>query len=107
MLDLSTPVSSLRMVGPAYSAKLKKLNIATIKDLLYHVPRRYIDYSLISQIDKLQLGEQVSVKGKVISLKNIYTRTKTTIQKFVISDGTGETEIVFYNQPYLANVLKK
>jgi len=107
MLDLATPVTHLSMVGPAYSLRLKKLGITTVRDLLYHIPSRYIDYSLTSPINKLQPGEQVSVKGTISSIKTIYTRSKTSIQKLIVEDTTGTLEVIFYNQPYLLTVLKK
>ncbi|HUV42322.1 MAG TPA: hypothetical protein VMY36_00185, partial [Patescibacteria group bacterium] len=65
-MDLTTPIESLPLVGPAYTKKLSKLNIKTFEDLLYHFPFRYVDYSLISPIGRIQAGEIVSIQGKII-----------------------------------------
>lgn len=105
-MDLATPVSQLFMIGPTYAKRLQKLNIKTVEDLLYHFPSRYIDYSLISSISKVQPGEIVTVNGEVISIKNEYTKYGKKIQKARVSDQTGEIEIVWFNQPFLVKTLK-
>jgi ATP-dependent DNA helicase RecG len=107
MLDLSTPVFNLRMVGPIYSSRLKKLGITTVSDLLYHLPFRYEDYSVISKINLLKVGERVTILGKIQSFKNIYTKHGKKIQKAILADETGQIEIVWYNQPFLKNILKE
>jgi len=105
MLQLSTPVTTLRMIGPTFANRLKRLGIATIGDLLYHIPFRYEDFSIVSKINLLQAGEKVTVVGTVISMKNIYTRNGKKIQKGIITDETGEIEAIWYNQPFLTKIL--
>lgn len=105
-MTLSTPVEKLFMVGPIYARRLKKLGIQTAEDLLYHFPFRHIDYSLIWPIKKIQPGQIVSVKGQVISMKNEYTSRGKRIQKARIEDQSGETEAVWFNQPFLIKTIK-
>ena len=45
MPDINSDIQYLKGVGPAYAKKFAKLGIYTIRDLLLHYPRRYIDYS--------------------------------------------------------------
>ncbi|PJE70093.1 ATP-dependent DNA helicase RecG [Candidatus Shapirobacteria bacterium CG10_big_fil_rev_8_21_14_0_10_48_15] len=105
-MTLGTPISRLFMVGPAYTNKLGRLNINTVGDLLYHFPFRYLDYSLVSPLGQVQAGETVSVKGQVLSFTNQYTRRRQTIQKAVISDGTGQLQATWFNQPFLKTAIK-
>ena len=86
--------------------KLKALGINTYFDLLNYFPTRYEDYSLITKINKIQVGEIITISGKIIEAKNQYTRSHITIQKVIISDGTGTVEASWFNQPYLIRVLK-
>ncbi|MEK7522581.1 MAG: ATP-dependent DNA helicase RecG [Patescibacteria group bacterium] len=86
--------------------KLKALGINTYFDLLNYFPTRYEDYSLITKINKIQVGEIITISGKIIEAKNQYTRSHITIQKVIISDGTGTVEVSWFNQPYLIRVLK-
>ena len=56
---LESPIASLRGVGPANGAKLAKLGVATVRDLLYHFPTRYIDYRDTRPISALRaLGDE-------------------------------------------------
>ncbi len=106
MITLNTPIKDLRMVGEFYAGRLKKLGIETISDLLYHLPHRYEDYSLKTKICELREDLKVSVIGRIEKFNNIYTKYGKKIQKAILSDHTGEAEIVWYNQPYLVNVIK-
>ncbi len=103
-MTLETPIEKLPMIGPAYAKRLKKLAINTVEDLLYHFPFRYIDYSLVSPIGRLQAGEIVSVRGELLSIKNEYTRRGKKIQKAMIADVSGKIEVVWFNQPFLVRV---
>lgn len=106
MVDTKTPVGNLRMIGSVYESKLKRLNILTVEDLLLHIPFRYENFSLVSKISRLQEGEIVTVKGKIDKFENIYTKTGKKIQKLKVSDETGSTEAIFFNQTYLSNIFK-
>ncbi|MEK7495479.1 MAG: ATP-dependent DNA helicase RecG [Patescibacteria group bacterium] len=86
--------------------KLKALGINTYFDLLNYFPTRYEDYSLITKINEIQVGEIITISGKIIEAKNQYTRSHIIIQKVIISDGTGTVEVSWFNQPYLIRVLK-
>ena len=105
-MDLSTPVEKLFMVGPAYARRLKNLKIETVEDLLYHFPFRYIDYSLVSPIAKIQPGETVTLRGVITAIKNEYTLRGKKIQKGEINDQSGTIEAIWFNQPFLVKTLK-
>lgn len=105
-MNLSTPIEKLFMVGPTYARRLKKLGIETVEDLLYHFPFRYIDYSLVSPIRRVQPGETVTIKGEVLSIKNEYTSRGKKIQKGKIADQSGEIEAVWFNQPFLVKTIR-
>jgi len=104
-MNFSDPVMTLPSVGPISALKLAKLNIHTIRDLLYHMPSRYADLSEMVSFDKLTVGEKVTIKGQLISLKNIFTKTGKVIQEGVISDGENSLVVIWFNQVYLARSL--
>src|SRR3989344_1958700 len=103
---LNTSITLLPSTSSTTIRKLKSLGIYTYFDLLNYFPHRYEDYSLISPIDKVQVGEVVTVQGKIVEAKNQYTRSRITIQKVVITDDTGTVEVNWFNQPYLIRVFK-
>ncbi len=106
-MDLRTPLSSAENRNlKNYAIRLRKLNLFTLQDLLYHIPSRYEDYSLLSLIGQVQEGEIVTLKGKLLEAKNEYTRHGKTIQKVIISDESGTMQLTWFNQPYLIKSFK-
>lgn len=94
-------LTSLHLIGPKTKILLSKLGITTPANLLYHLPRKYLDFIHLTKISKVQPSTHVSVQGHLVSFKNIYTRAHKNIQKAVISDGSGQMDIIWFNQPYL------
>lgn len=106
-MNLREKISSGNRSLRLYAKRLAKLDIFTYRDLLYHLPSRYEDYSLVSTIGQLQAGERVTVKGQVLASSNTYTRSHKTIQKVTLFDGTGSLELIWFNQPYIVKNLQK
>lgn len=106
MLNLDSPVTSLKMVGSIYGQRLAKLGIVTIKDLLYHLPFRYDDFSQITAIGSVYADQCVTVKAEVDSFKNIYTKNGKNIQRAQIHDVSGEMDIIWFNQIYLNKLIR-
>jgi ATP-dependent DNA helicase RecG len=104
-MNLSTSVSELPFVGPIYAKRLEKLEIKNIEDLLYHLPHRYLDFSLTSDIGRVQVGETLTIKGTVGFIKNQYTRSGKKIQIAEVEDNTGKITVVWFNQPFLTRTL--
>jgi len=106
-MNLSDHIVRLPFVGPTYAKRLEKLGIFTIEDLIFHFPFRYDDFSLISPILRLQVGETVTVRGKVEKITNTFTKTGKRMQEAIIDDGTGKIEAIWFNQMYLVKTFKK
>jgi len=99
-------LSQIPGIGSKTLEKLKKLNINNPKDLLYHFPHRYIDFSHITEISKATINETITITGKLISFQNIFTRFHKNFQKAVVADKTGQINLLWFNQPYLSKNLK-
>ncbi len=106
-MNLQARISDGNRNLKTYAKRLEKLNIFTYHDLLYHLPTRYEDYSLISKIAQLQEGELVTIQGKVTKYSNTYTRSRKTIQKVTIADETGEIDLTWFNQPFIIKNLNE
>lgn len=94
-------LQSIPTLGPKTIVKLNRLGIFTPKDLLFHFPVRYLDFSKHSSIKSLLVHRSATIRGQLISLNNIYTRSRKNILKAVVSDNTGKIELIWFNQPYL------
>jgi len=104
-LNLESPVRFIPHVGPVMATRVERLGIYTVEDLLYHIPFRYDDFSLVSPINRVQPGETVTVTGVVESMKAFYTKTGKKVQEARVSDQTGRLTVVWFNQPYLIKVI--
>ncbi|MCK4592723.1 ATP-dependent DNA helicase RecG [Candidatus Parcubacteria bacterium] len=107
-LSLKTPIEKLPLIGPAYVKKLHRVGIETAGDLLFYFPFRYDDFSEVKKISEIELGEVVSVRGKIIDIQNIRTwKRKMNITEALIEDESGAIKSVWFNQPFLVRNLKK
>ena len=75
-LYLEMPVQFLKGVGERRADLLKRLNIQTAGDLLYHVPHRYDDASTITPIASVDVGKEVTVIGRVVSVRPLRERRR-------------------------------
>ena len=104
-MDLNSSVRELPLVGPVYQKRLEKLKIRSIRNLLYHIPARYNDFSQMAKISRCRVGETVTLQGTLNSLKNQYTKSGKKIQIGEVEDSTGKITIVWFNQPFLTRTL--
>ncbi|MBA7596531.1 ATP-dependent DNA helicase RecG [subsurface metagenome] len=106
-MQLITPIEQITKVGLVYQKRLKRLGIKNVRDLFFHLPHRYEDFSNILDIDKVKINESCCVQGKILEIKNSRTfRRRLSLTEAVISDKSGSIKAVWFNQPYLINALK-
>ena len=105
-MDLSLPVEKLKNVGARNLPRLHKLGIKTLRDLLWHVPARYEDYSQIIPVADLVFDQKATVQGTVVKInsRRIFPRRLIIIEA-VIEDDSGTIKAVWFNQPYIATTL--
>ncbi len=92
---LNQSVQYLKGVGPARAEALKAVGVKTVSDLLYYVPRRYLDRSEIKPIADLESGKVVTVLGKVVSTEIIKGRRERL--SVVIKDKSGFLDLVWFS----------
>jgi ATP-dependent DNA helicase RecG len=97
----------LRGVGPAYGADLKALGITTVKELLEHLPIRHEDYGAFVSLAMAKPDEVISVKARLITFKSRRSfRKRLSIQEGILNDGKSSLAVVWFNQPYIADIPK-
>lgn len=101
-----SPISTLPMVGVGIEKKLKKLEISTIQDLLYHTPIRYQEATDTNQLQSLEVGSKTAIEAELLSIKNIFTKTGKVIQEAVFGTEESSVYVIWFNQTYLAKSLK-
>jgi ATP-dependent DNA helicase RecG len=96
-----------RSKGPPAAEVLERaFEIRTVRDLLHHYPRRYIDRSRVATIGALKVGQPATVIATVKKAMKRLTRRHQTMVAITLSDGTGYLELTFFNQPWVASLYR-
>ena len=107
-LTVDSPVSRLRGVDAKLSGRLAKLNVHTVRDLLYLFPRRHQDYTKTIKVSEMVPGQECTVIANVWEVQEVnggqQGRRKDT--EAVIGDETGNLKVIWFGQRYLARSLK-
>jgi ATP-dependent DNA helicase RecG len=105
-IHLSSPVSDLPGIGSKAVQDLRALDIKSVRDLLWYVPFRYDDFSVVKGAGEVKAGELVTVIGTVQSIKvRPLKNRKLKIVDAIIEDETGELKATWFNQAYLEKTL--
>ena len=105
-------VRFLKGVGEKKAEKLAALGIFTISDLLYHLPRGYLDYSEMTPIEEIRDQSTVLVKGTVSSDVRCLRRGNLDIFEFEVIDkedsfGVPRMSVTLFNRNYLAEKITR
>jgi ATP-dependent DNA helicase RecG len=103
---LATPVQYLKGVGPKRAACLNRIGVETAGDLLYLIPRYYIDRTNLTPIKQLQVGATATLIGKIIATGVRKTRFKGDLVRVMVRDETGMVEASWFNRPDLKKKFK-
>lgn len=108
MLSPETPLQSLPFVKLPMVARLKRLNLITVGDLLRHFPNRYEDFATIKTIADAQDGEKATFEGTLTHIAHKQSfRKHLHITTATIADATGELHAIWFNQKFLAQSLRE
>lgn len=104
-LALDAPSTSLSGISGARSAALAAMGMTTVRDIVQHYPRRYVDMSRIMHIADTRLGETCTVVGEVYAVNVKRPRPRLSIVEVTVVDQTGTLIASFFGQPWLAKKL--
>ena len=95
---LSQDVKYLKGVGPNRAKLLlDELQVATVRDLLYVLPYKYIDRSVVHTISQLVDDmPYVQLRGRILDIETEGMGRKRRL-KAVFTDGTGYLDLVWFN----------
>jgi ATP-dependent DNA helicase RecG len=102
--ELDLPITVVKGIKDSFAAKLNKLGVKTIRDILYFFPRRHIDYSRRKKISELSSsieGEEQTVIATVWEAR-VIRLGKQRGTEVILGDETGNIRAIWFNQPYLA-----
>ena len=88
-------ISQLPGLGPKRVEALRKAGLCSIADLLYNIPRTYLDQTKVTQIGNCHVGEKVVLIGRISRSGIVRGRRSRFVA--TLSDGTGEIQLLFFN----------
>lgn len=89
------PVTTLKGVGPGMAAKLEKVGLVSLQDLLFHLPLRYEDRTRVTAVRDLIPGLFTNIIGEVT--QNEIIQGKRRMMLVTINDGTGSINLRFFH----------
>src|SRR5579871_4733981 len=106
-MDLSTPLTYVKGIGPARAAMLEAKALVTVEDLLAYVPFRYEDRSNVKTVSRLAPGEMATVIADVLAAKlSGFKRRNLGMFEARFSDASRAVLVgKWFHGGYLANVI--
>ncbi len=98
---LSRPASALPGVGPVRAAALEKRGLASVADLLFHLPLRYDDRRSLSRVGDLEVGRRATFVARVIVSDFTHRRGRGgryrgRVFEAVVGDETGSVVLKWF-----------
>ncbi len=106
-MELSTPLTYVKGVGPARAAMLEAKGLATVEDLLAYPPFRYEDRRNVKTIAQLAPGETATVIAQVRSARlSAFRRRDLGLFEATFTDASRAVLLAkWFHAAYLADVL--
>lgn len=104
-MQLNDPLSSSFRLTDIQKTALGKLNIKTVRDLLYHFPFRYEQAGGEAAVAGLQLGMEASVIGTLEKMETKKSwKSRVPVSEGYLRDSSGRVKMRWFNQPYIAKM---
>jgi len=109
-ITVDAPVRLLPGAGPSRAKQLEEAGLATAGDLIYYLPYRYEDRRHPVRIADVgrHVDTPILLRGKVMSANMHITRLRRmNVFEVVLEDGTGAVKLVWFNQGFLGDQIKR
>ena len=90
----------------AREAALERLGIRRVRDLLLHVPHRYLDFTRVTKIAYADVGSDATVVATVDRVNLKRPKPRLQIVELTVVDETGVLVATFFRQPWIAEQVK-
>ena len=102
---LLSNINTIKGVGSKTAKLFKKKNVNTVFDLIWNLPRDFIDRTDEKKINELQIGKVQTVT--VVAKKYNFPRIRNLPNRVHCEDDTGKLDCVFFNsyEGYIRKIL--
>ncbi len=105
-MSLDSEIQYLKGVGPKLAPLFGKLGISTVRDLLFHLPRRYEDRSHLPPLSSLRPGDWATVRGRISGLNSRPLSGGRVVITARLTDDRAGIQLVWFNQPWVRRKLE-
>ncbi|MGH7893544.1 MAG: ATP-dependent DNA helicase RecG [Candidatus Binatia bacterium] len=99
LATLAQSAQAIRGVGPKRAAELVRFGLATVEDVLFHLPFRYEDRRHVSAMGELAVGIDAGTAGEVTGVRELRAgRARRPMLEVILSDGPVSLQLVWFNQ---------
>lgn len=104
MLDI--PLTSIKGIGPKRAELFSQLGLCSVGELLFRLPRDYLDYTKATPVSQLVNGQNAAVQVRISGATRFFRTKGMTILSAPAQDETGKITLKWFNQPYRSSQLK-
>ncbi len=104
MLDI--PLTSVKGIGPKRAELFSQLGVCSVGELLFRLPRDYLDYTKATPISQLVNGQNAAVQVRISGATRFFRTKGMTILSAPAQDETGKITLKWFNQPYRSSQLQ-
>ncbi|UCE97230.1 MAG: ATP-dependent DNA helicase RecG [Dehalococcoidia bacterium] len=102
--SIDAPITTFKGISSNLAAKFARLNVFTIRDLLYFFPNRHLDYSRLKTISELTEGNEETIVANVWQVREVKLGGRRSTEA-IVGDETGNLRVVWFNNPYIVKQL--
>ena len=106
MLKLNGEIDALKGVGPALKIKLNNRGVNTIEDILFLLPNRYEDRTILYDIQNAPINEHVLITGKIIESKILFYGRRSLFVKIQDDSATLNLRFFYFSRAQLQQFKK-
>jgi len=106
---LDSPVTVLKGISRPGEARLAKLGVRTVRDLLYLLPSRYDEYLGARSISRLVPDKLQTISGTVFSAGagTVGRHYRKNVTEAIVSDQTGSVRCLWWSGTWVARRLRQ
>ncbi len=105
-MDWNTSLTGVKGIGEKTVKLFHKLNLYTVRDLLYYFPKEYEKFEEPQEISECSSGKTVTIRARIpVQTMELRKAGRLVLFKFYLAEKDKKIEVTYYNMAFLKNIL--
>ena len=105
-MNWNSDIREVKGIGEKTAKLFHKLNVFTVRDLIYYLPRDYEKFEEPLNVSQLKEADVVSVKAVIpFQTPQLKKAGRLTLYSFFLREGEKRIQVTFFNMPFLKSIL--